>query len=133
MRRVAGFVVFAALASTAVFFSPLAIAGGTVPTVKLMLGTKPYPNTIGFGQVKPSRLGYGKSAVVCRIHWDSWGGQIALGTGVGWRISPTTYKRIPSAVVLYLYDLKTVQGKPAYTAWNFAAVPTHNARALRLC
>jgi hypothetical protein len=103
-----------------------------VPTAKPMLGTKPYPDTVGFGQVKPTRLGFGKD-VVCHIHWDSWGGQIALGTGDGWAVSAVTYKRIPSVVIVYLYKLKTVHGKLAYTALNWQPVPTQHAHALKLC
>lgn len=123
-----------AVAAVAMFASfSLADAASTVPTAKPMLGTKPYPGAIGFGQVKPTRLGVGKNAVLCQVHWDSWGGQIALGTGVGWRIDPKTHKRVPAVVVVYLYDLKTVQRKPAYTALNFVPVPTPHSRSLKLC
>jgi hypothetical protein len=66
-------------------------------------------------------------------HWDSWSGQIALGTGVGSAVNPVSYKLTPAAVVVYLYDLVTRHGKAAYTKMNFEPVPTKNARTLKAC
>jgi hypothetical protein len=129
MKRLLGLIAVATLAAFSVFSS----VASAVPTAKPMFGTKPYPGAVGFGQVKPTRLGFSKNAVVCDIHWDSWGGQIALGTGVGWAVNPDTYKRIPSAVVVYLYNLKGVQGKLAYTGLNFEPVPTQHAHPLKAC
>lgn len=129
MKRVVGLVAIATVATV----SFLSSAASAVPTAKPMLGTKPYPGAVGFGEVRPTRLGVGKDAVLCHIHWDAWGGQIAVGTGVGFAISPKTYKPIPSAVVVYLYKLMAVHGKPAYTAVNFVPVPTQNARSLKAC
>lgn len=130
MKRSIGLVAVAALAS----LSLLAGVAGAVPSAKPMLGSHPYPGVVGagFGQVKPTRFGSGRHALLCDIHWDSWGGQIAVGTGDGWAVSPVTFKRIPSAVVVYLFKLKTVQGKPAYTGLNWAPVPTKHPPA-KLC
>jgi|SRR5579863_8099273 len=129
MKRVAGLVGLAALACT----PALAGAASAVPTAKPMLGSTRDPRAVGFGQVKPARLGFGKPLFACRIRWDSWGGQIAVGTGVGWAVNPETYKPVPSAVIIYLYELKTVQGKSAYTDLNFVPVPTQHAHPLKAC
>jgi hypothetical protein len=128
MIRLAGSAAVTTLAS----FSLVSTAAGVVPTAKPMVGNS-FPAKVGFGQVKPTRLGWAKPGLACHIHWDSWGGQIALGTGVGYRVSQRTYKAIPSAVVVYLYDLKTVHGKPAYTALGVEPVPTKHSRPLKPC
>lgn len=41
--------------------------------------------TKGFGRVKPREIFYGSdpTGLVCDIHWHSWGGRVARGTGVG--------------------------------------------------
>lgn len=92
-------------------------------TAKPILGSHPYVG-VGYGQVKPTRLGYGRTVLVCHIHWDSWGGQTALGTGIGFAVNQDTYKRTPAAVVVHLYDLKTVQGVAAYTGLSYQPVRT---------
>jgi hypothetical protein len=132
-RLLLGLVAAAMLASLSSLAGVAGAVPSAVPTAKPMLGTSRYPGAVGFGQVKPTRLGFGKQVMVCRIHWDSWGGQIALGTGVGSRVDPTTYKHIPSAVVVYLFKLKTIQGKPAYTGLNFGPVPTQHAHPIKAC
>jgi hypothetical protein len=132
MKRLLGLVAAATLVSLSLLASVAIAVPRAVPTAKPMLGTSRFPGAVAFGQVKPTRLGFGKQVMVCRIHWDSWGGQIALGTGVGWRVDQT-YKRIPSAVVVYLYKLKTVQGKPAYTGLDFGPVPTQHAHPIKAC
>jgi hypothetical protein len=128
MKRLAGFAALVGLT-----FAPVACAAVPVPTAKPMIGNTPFPDAVGFGEVKPVSLSFGRTPMVCHIHWDSWGGQIAVGTGVGSAVNPTTYKRTPSAVVIYLYKLETVRGKPAYTGMNFIPVPTHHSRALPAC
>jgi hypothetical protein len=110
-----------------------AVPTAGAPTADPTPGGKPYPNTVGYGQVKPTRLGYSKQTLVCHIHWYSWGGQIALGTGVGFAVSPRTYKLIPAAVVVYLSDLSTVHGKPAYLRLNYEPVLTKHARPIKPC
>jgi hypothetical protein len=104
----------------------------SAPTAKPMLGTVPYGN-VGYGQVKPTRLSLAKNAPVCHIHWDSWGGQIALATGVGFAVNPDTFKLKPAAVVVILYDLVTQHGKAAYTKLNVQPVPTKHAGTLKPC
>ena len=46
--------------------------------------------TKGFGQVKPREIYYGgdETSVVCDIHWKSWGGSVARGTGIGFYLGP---------------------------------------------
>ena len=133
MKHSVGLVAAAILVSLSLLASVAGAVPSAVPTAKPMLGTSPFPGAVGFGQVKPTRLGFGKQVQVCRIHWDSWGGQIALGTGVGSRVDPKTYKQIPAAVVVFLYKLKMFQGKPAYTGLDFVPVPTQHARPIKAC
>jgi hypothetical protein len=104
----------------------------SAPTAKPMAGTERY-GSVGYGQVKPTRLSFAKNAQICHIHWDSWGGKIALGTGVGFAVNPDTYKLFPSAVVVYLYDLVTQQGKAAYTRLGVQQVPTQHTGKLKAC
>ena len=129
MPRLAGPALVATLAS----FSVLSSAASVVPTAKPMGAGNQFPAKVGFGQVKPTTLGWVKPLLVCHIHWDSWGGQIALGTGVGWRANQQTFRSIPSAVVVYLYNLKTVHGKPAYTTLGLEPVPTELSRPVKPC
>ena len=128
MKRLAALIAVATVGS----ITSSAAAASPVPTAKLMYGNSAYPEAVGYGQVKPAQLSFGKTPMLCHIHWYSWGGQIAVGTGVGSAVNPTTYKRVPAAVVVYLYKLKLVHGKPAYTAMNFEPVPTQ-PRPRKLC
>jgi hypothetical protein len=128
MKRSAAVIAAMTIASCA-----LASCGaGSAPTAKPMLGTQPY-GSVGYGQVKPTRLSLGKFDPICHIHWDSWGGQIALGTGVGFAANPATFKLKPAAVVVYLYDLVTQHGKAAYTKLGIQPVPTKHAGTLKAC
>ncbi len=128
MKRLVGLVAAATLAS--LFLLPN--VASAVPTAKPMLGTQPY-GSVGYGQVKPTRLSFGKDHPICHIHWDSWGGQIALGTGVGFAVNPVTFKLKPAAVVVYLYDLATQHGKAAYTKLGVQPVPTKHQATLKPC
>jgi hypothetical protein len=110
--------VVAVLAALALVGS--ALAGS--PAVPILTGPKPMSGA-GFGQVKPSTiyLGGDPTGLVCRIHWLSWGGQLAVGDGTGWYInSHEAVSQGKSApVVVVLYDLGTWRGRPAYKRYNW--------------
>jgi hypothetical protein len=128
MKRSAVVIAVVTMASCAL----VSCGASPAPTAKPMLGTEPYGG-VGYGQLKPTRLSFAKNAPICHIHWDSWGGQIALGTGVGLAANPATYKLKPAAVVVYLYDLVTQHGKAAYTKLGVQPVPTKHAGTLKGC
>jgi hypothetical protein len=81
--------------------------------------------TKGFGQVKPREIFYGgdPTGLVCDIHWHSWGGRVARGTGVGWYVSAKEsvaqgHAAIATVVASRLGKWK---GRPAYNrlTWSF--------------
>ena len=77
----------------------------------------------GIGQVKPSTifLGGDPTGLVCRIHWLSWGGEFAVGTGIGWYINSTesVAEGHAAPAVVVLYRLGTWKGRSAYKSWNW--------------
>jgi hypothetical protein len=104
----------------------LSLAGATAAsaTVPILTGQpNPLPDAKGFGQVKPKTiyLGGDPTGLVCRIHWLTWGGQLAIGTGVGWYI--TSHQAVsegtPASAVVVLSRLGTWHGRPAYKAWGW--------------
>jgi hypothetical protein len=83
------------------------------------------PNTIGFGHVKPSKifLGGDGTGMLCRIHWISWGGRFAIGTGTAADVTghqDDAHARWSPAVVI-ASELGTYRGRPAYerVRWSF--------------
>jgi hypothetical protein len=84
--------------------------------------------TKGFGQVKPREIYYGgdPTGLVCRIHWHSWGGGTAHGTGVGWYVSGNQSVGQGHAALANLTAsrLGTWKGRRAYNrlTWSF---PNH--------
>lgn len=87
-----------------------------------------WTRTQGFGQVKPREIFYGgdPTGLVCDIHWQSWGGRIARGTGVGWYISGSESVAQGHAAIASVTasNLGTWKGRPAYNrlTWSF---PNH--------
>lgn len=77
----------------------------------------------GFGQVRPSEiyLGGDPTGLVCRIHWLSWGGQLAVGDGTGWYINShqAVSQGKAAPVVVVLYYLGTWRDRPAYTSYHW--------------
>lgn len=84
--------------------------------------------TKGFGQVKPREIYYGgdPTGLVCMIHWDSWGGQVARGTGVGWYVGGSQSVAQGHAAIADVDATKLGKWKsrPAYNrlTWTF---PNH--------
>ena len=98
-----------------------------------ILGPKAYPylkytglkGTKGFGQVKPHEIYYGgdPTGLVCHIHWNSWGGRVARGTGIGWYVGPrqSVNEGHSTAVNITASRLGTWHGRAAYNHldWSF--------------
>ena len=115
--------------SVAVAVAVAVAAAATEPIVS----PKAYPyyrdgglkGTKGFGQVKPREIYYGgdPTGLVCKIHWRSWGGQVARGTGIGWYISGNQSVAQGHAAVADVEAAKlgTWKGRPAYNrlTWSF--------------
>jgi hypothetical protein len=84
--------------------------------------------TKGFGQVKPRVIYYGgdPTGLVCDIHWHSWGGRVARGTGAGWYISGNQSVAQGHAAIATVIASKlgTWKGRAAYNrlTWSF---PNH--------
>lgn len=82
-----------------------------------------FSNSKGFGQSRPSEiyLGGDESGLVCHIHWDSWGGPFAVGTGTGWYLhaGQITANGHWAPAVVVLYHLGRWHGKPAYTKYQW--------------
>jgi hypothetical protein len=80
----------------------------------------------GFGQVEPPTvyLGGDPTGSLSSIHWSSWGGAEAGGSGIGWYIngneSTVSGSRQPATVLAF--DLGTCADHPAYQEieWYFA-------------
>ena len=109
----------------------LAALAATVGVASAIVGSRPTPIFTGpnpqagkgFGQIKPRTIYMGgdETGLVCRIHWLSWGGQLAIGTGTGWYINSheSVSQGHPAPVVVVLYRLGIWQGRPAYTKWTW--------------
>jgi hypothetical protein len=82
----------------------------------------------GFGRVKPREIYYGgdPTGLVCKIHWHTWGGRIARGTGVGWYVSgnQSVAQGHAATTAVKATKLGTWKGRPAYNrlTWSF---PNH--------
>jgi hypothetical protein len=92
--------------------------------------------TKGFGRVKPREIYYGgdPTGLVCRIHWRSWGGRVARGTGVGWYVSGTesVAQGHAAKATVIASKLGKWKGRPAYTRlkWSF---PNHGRDRASSC
>jgi len=107
-----------------------AVAFAGVPV--LAGSNKPYG--AGFGQSRPRTiwLGGDPSGVVCRIHWLTWGQQLAIGTGTAEYVGPNedvAHGHWSPAVVV-LSKLGPWRGKIAYRhfTWTFPESSTRSPR-----
>ena len=66
-------------------------------------------------------MGGDPTGLVCRIHWLSWGGEFAVGTGVGRCINSheSVAEGHSAPAVVVLYRLGTWDGRSAYKRWNW--------------
>jgi hypothetical protein len=74
----------------------------------------------GYGHVKPHKIfnGGDPSGLVKMIHWNSWGGARATGTGMALYVGPhqiTAAGKIEKAHIV-LFQLGTCHGRSAYNA-----------------
>lgn len=80
---------------------------------------------VGFGQVEPSEvfLGGDPTGLVTSIHWQSWGGSVATGTGTSWYVAPNqiTADGSHQTATIVAFDLGTCVGHAAYqeVEWYF--------------
>jgi hypothetical protein len=81
----------------------------------------------GFGEVEPSTvfLGGDPTGQLTSIHWSSWGGAEATGSGIGWYVPPNviTAKGSDEPATVVAFDLGTCADRPAYqeVTWYFTA------------
>jgi hypothetical protein len=84
--------------------------------------------TKGFGRVKPREIYYegDPTGLVCDIHWRSWGGRVARGTGVGWYVGANQSVGEGHAAIATVIASKlgSWNGRRAYNrlTWSF---PNH--------
>jgi hypothetical protein len=97
-------------------------ASASTPTLGL---TGAYFSGAGFGQVEPSAiyLGGDPTGALGSIHWSSWGGAEATGTGIGSYDAPNepVYASTHEPATVIAFDLGTCADHPAYQAvdWYF--------------
>jgi hypothetical protein len=106
-------------------------AASTIPSAvtstppQVVLGGPSNREQKGFGHVKPSTvyLGGVESGLVQHIHWQSWGGARATGTGVGWYVGPGQSDAGGSeqSATIVAFALGQCGGRRAYDAveWYF--------------
>jgi hypothetical protein len=120
----------AVVATTAAVLLGLGAAVAAAGQVPVLAG--PWSNgQQGYGHVKPHRIfnGGDPSGLVRAIHWNSWGGARATGTGTALYVGPhqiTAAGKFEKAHVV-LFQLGTCDGRPAYDAieWYF---PQHKQK-----
>jgi hypothetical protein len=109
--------------------APAPTPTGPASAVKPVLGVQWSPNVTGYGEVKPNTVDGGNSSSgrVDNIHWDSWGGSKATGTGTALYVAPdqTTYEGKRESAKIVAWDLGPCPGhsESAYRrlTWYFPA------------
>jgi hypothetical protein len=116
--------------------SALAVSAASAATAPT-LGVKQKFGGQGFGTVEPTRVDYGGdgTSFVEHVHWRSWGGAKAVGTGRAVWVWPgfcsaCGSEELPATVVAY--DLGSCRGHQVYThvAWYFPSRGEHFSRYL---
>ena len=86
----------------------------------------------GYGHVKPCTIfnGGDPTGLVKNIHWTSWGGKRAVGTGKGFWVGPKQFVaqgHFEKGARIVLFQLGRCHGRPAYNAieWYF---PRHGQK-----
>ena len=84
------------------------------------------PGQQGYGHVKPHTIfnGGDPTGLVKMIHWNSWGGQRAIGTGTALWVGPhqiVAQGKFEKGAKIVLFQLGRCQGRLAYNAieWYF--------------
>jgi hypothetical protein len=103
-------------------FAALFAIAAVAPTLGVQWG--PYQE--GYGTVRPQRIDNGgdPTGLVTHVHWRSWGGARAVGSGVSTWVWPGTgvANNPPThGARVVAFKLGTCGGRPAYTAieWYF--------------
>jgi hypothetical protein len=111
-------------------------AAATAPIVSPKADPYPTKGSVGFGQVKPREIFYGgdPTGLVCRIHWKSWGGSVARGSGVSLYVgsNQSVAQGHGATVNVVASKLGTWKGRPAYNrlVWSF---PNHGRDRAAVC
>lgn len=130
MRSLVGYrMTFVAMAAAAVLGTGAAAwAASPVP----VLAGPWAPHQEGYGHVKPRTIfnGGDPTGLVRTIHWNSWGGRRAIGTGTAlWETpnQPVAAGRFEKGARIVLFQLGSCHGRPAYDAieWYF---PRHGQK-----
>ena len=99
------------------------LAGPTVPRIQQ-----------GYGHVRPSTVfnGGDPTGFVGKIHWTSWGGSQAVGSGISDYVGPhqSVAQGTPESVRIVAFELGVCKGRSAYDAveWYFPQHDQHFAR-----
>ena len=105
----------------------VAVAGTGKSSSEPVLGPQQYPasDQMGFGQVRPPMIFMGgdPTGLLCRIHWLTWGGRFAIGTGTSLDVTghQTTAEGKWAPAVVVLSHLGSWQHRRAYLryGWSF--------------
>jgi hypothetical protein len=121
----------AVIAAVALLVLVTAVASAAVRSPIVSPRADPYfghgsmSGTKGFGQSRPREIYYGgdPTGAVCSIHWHSWGGRIARGTGIGFYVGPHQIVAQGHFAVTHVIASKlgTWHGRRAYNRldWSF--------------
>ena len=117
----------AATATIAAVALGIAAATAAANTVPILAG--PWsPGQKGYGHVKPSTIfnGGDPTGLVKAIHWTSWGGRRATGTGTAEWVGPhqiVAQGQFQKGAKVVLFQLGSCHGRAAYNAieWFFPA------------
>ena len=130
----------ALVALATLIFSVTAVAARrpiVSPTADPYYGYAGLQGTRGFGQVEPRTIYYagGPTAMLCYIHWQSWGGPVARGTGVGFYISAKQVvgRGHPAEATVVASKLGRWKGRPAYNELTWSFPNRGDVRRPRLC
>jgi hypothetical protein len=90
---------------------------------------------IGFGKVKPAEiyLGGDPSGLICRIHWITWGGLFAIGTGTALNAVNGVSNGTWAPAVVVLSRLGDDHGRAAYLSYHWSFPDGLSVRSSQGC
>jgi hypothetical protein len=89
------------------------------------------PGQRGIGTVRPASISNGgdPTGIVEQVTWESWGGEVAMGDGVGYYVGPGEggADARPEPATVFAFDLGDCHGQLAYRAvqWFFPEQGEH--------
>jgi hypothetical protein len=111
------------LVAVAATLVALSAAAPAIGSANVVLGAKAFaPNGTGWGTSKPMEIfnGGDPSGLITEVHWSSWGGAEAIGSGRNPIFKPQGgYYRNPVSIKLKASGLGRCGGQPAYTRLSF--------------